>query len=743
LSEIPFFLKEMFSNESLVERQTFLRNPLDFTERSRCIASKMQFEMQKGKETLRDFEETNSDIEKNYTVKNKKIEDYFPPLEKVEARESSDDEDWKFDLETNSGFHLKPPLRRSARSRKRVVHSDFLRWNDNSEENVVDCEEFSPSIRSSDNSLSADLVNDSNNLYPLMKRRRKHIIEDVEESKSSDFFPSDSLEDPIFSSEKDYQGNRNSKKKKKTINTRKRKKSKGINGHSKLYEDEEEAGENEEDYFMDGLGTLEVDDPSCVYDMDEYDSDGKLVHKEGDSLNTETSSSSIGGSKFISIATAAAASASPVAPATAIITSRNRTNLATHSQEVVKKEAAISGESLSTNADNETSIGTNDSAQIVPSNKPNQITLFEEQLEKKRKPNIPQLIKKYSPVPMDSSGKPIMPIVLRGGLKITNLGTIVTDRPNFHSKRYIWPVGFRSERFYSSMTNIQAKCLYISEIVDNDIEPEFVVICPEDPENPIEIRRSTASGVWAEVARRYFEKRKGETGMVTNTQLSGPEMFGFGHPTIAKLIQEMPGAELCSQYVMQQFVPAGTRVKFTEDSSSNKETNGVISNVLSSSKRKKNSKSANISTSSSNGNYNGEEDSKRKRTLPDSLPEVSTKEENSSSETLPPYTRGSTCNPSIFTNVNSNDHSHDTAMNNNDNRNNGIGVKLGSSNENLDISRTFSNNPDRNVNFVQATQTIPTRKLSSLPGEIGVNIGTTDIGNEYQEEEVVEESGSL
>lgn len=40
------------------------------------------------------------------------------------------------------------------------------------------------------------------------------------------------------------------------------------------------------------------------------------------------------------------------------------------------------------------------------------------------------------------------------------------------------------------------------------------------------------------------------------TTVSGPEMFGFAHPTIAKLIQELPGAERCPRYCFQTFVPS-------------------------------------------------------------------------------------------------------------------------------------------------------------------------------------------
>jgi hypothetical protein len=44
------------------------------------------------------------------------------------------------------------------------------------------------------------------------------------------------------------------------------------------------------------------------------------------------------------------------------------------------------------------------------------------------------------------------------------------------------------------------------------------------------------------------------------------EMFGFAHPSIAKLIQEMPGAELCDKYIPQQFVPSSARIRLDEPS---------------------------------------------------------------------------------------------------------------------------------------------------------------------------------
>jgi hypothetical protein len=59
-------------------------------------------------------------------------------------------------------------------------------------------------------------------------------------------------------------------------------------------------------------------------------------------------------------------------------------------------------------------------------------------------------------VQRDASGAPLLPINLGPSLQIINLGTVDT-RKGFHSENYIWPIGFRSKRLYTSMLSNDAK----------------------------------------------------------------------------------------------------------------------------------------------------------------------------------------------------------------------------------------------------------------------------------------------
>lgn len=62
------------------------------------------------------------------------------------------------------------------------------------------------------------------------------------------------------------------------------------------------------------------------------------------------------------------------------------------------------------------------------------------------------------------------------------------------------------------------------------------------------------------MGKRINDLKEALTGKRMFTQLSGPEMFGFSHATIAKLIQEMPNANLCTTYVAPEYVPSHTGI---------------------------------------------------------------------------------------------------------------------------------------------------------------------------------------
>ncbi|KAI8056898.1 F/Y rich C-terminus-domain-containing protein [Syncephalis plumigaleata] len=145
--------------------------------------------------------------------------------------------------------------------------------------------------------------------------------------------------------------------------------------------------------------------------------------------------------------------------------------------------------------------------------------------------------RKVQPIPRDANGRPILPVQV-GILTIISLGTVVYDREAFHNERYIWPVGY---------TYPDKQTIYTCSVRDGVDGPKFYLEPEDQPDGVIEA--NTATGAWTTAVRLANRVRQREH----SNSASGPDYFGFSHPTIAMLIQELPEAEKCKNYVFQKF----------------------------------------------------------------------------------------------------------------------------------------------------------------------------------------------
>ncbi|KAI8389407.1 F/Y-rich N-terminus-domain-containing protein [Blakeslea trispora] len=167
--------------------------------------------------------------------------------------------------------------------------------------------------------------------------------------------------------------------------------------------------------------------------------------------------------------------------------------------------------------------------------------------KRSRSAKIPVKTRRVQPIERDADGKPKLPQQI-GVLTVHNLGTIVTDRPNFHNERYIFPVGYTVSRTYPSMVDPNSNTIITSTIVDDGSDcPRFHVTAADMPDEPI--IANSATGAWTVVVRRSNEIRNRDH----SNSASGPDYYGFKHPTIANLIQDLPGAKELKQYVWQNF----------------------------------------------------------------------------------------------------------------------------------------------------------------------------------------------
>ncbi|CAG8520664.1 14713_t:CDS:2 [Racocetra persica] len=158
--------------------------------------------------------------------------------------------------------------------------------------------------------------------------------------------------------------------------------------------------------------------------------------------------------------------------------------------------------------------------------------------------------KRIEPLPMNPDGTLKLPVTIGKGtneVTIYRIGHIVWDKEAYHTNRYIFPVGFMSKKQYLSAVDVTRRTTYTSEILDGGDTPIFQVTAEDQPGR--KFSASSSSGVWKKILDEINIQ-----GVPSKTHASGPEMLGLSHLGITKYIQELPGAEKCTKYVMQRWI---------------------------------------------------------------------------------------------------------------------------------------------------------------------------------------------
>ncbi|KAI8142704.1 hypothetical protein BJV82DRAFT_135533 [Fennellomyces sp. T-0311] len=183
---------------------------------------------------------------------------------------------------------------------------------------------------------------------------------------------------------------------------------------------------------------------------------------------------------------------------------------------------------------------------IMPTTPPNS---HAETTQSKQQPQqVSTAVRTYYDVDRDANGNYALPVEI-DSWTVVDLGTIVYDRPAYHNQRYIYPVNYTVRKWYRSMVDAKSDTQYTCRILDNGREPKFEVTADDCP---VTYSGPTPTTVWTIIVRRAFAIRNQEYGH----NPVGPDFFGLRKNTIAKMIQDLPNADKCSQYVWQTFEPA-------------------------------------------------------------------------------------------------------------------------------------------------------------------------------------------
>jgi len=146
----------------------------------------------------------------------------------------------------------------------------------------------------------------------------------------------------------------------------------------------------------------------------------------------------------------------------------------------------------------------------------------------------------------DENGNIVLPVGPIGGVTIESLGVIKNNK-DFVTAQYILPVGFRTSRMYPRLDNLDERTRWTQEIVEGPKGEPMFVLTPEEGCEKIEAKSATAA--WADVLKRAKAAREARGEVAKKTAISGPEFFGYSLPNLRLMIESLPGADACKDYV--------------------------------------------------------------------------------------------------------------------------------------------------------------------------------------------------
>jgi len=157
-----------------------------------------------------------------------------------------------------------------------------------------------------------------------------------------------------------------------------------------------------------------------------------------------------------------------------------------------------------------------------------------------------------------------------GALCVRRLGTIEHQHPDFHSERFIFPVGFQSRRIWWDHRRPGRRAVYTCEVdvasENGEVLPQFRIVGPEkskansaDEDKQLIIEAKSASEAWrrlAKTVRGHSVRNARRSGDGKDTfghemapfGLSGAHFFGFGHPEIVRKIEHLADVHRCLKY---------------------------------------------------------------------------------------------------------------------------------------------------------------------------------------------------
>uniref|UniRef100_A0A0L8H9Q3 Histone-lysine N-methyltransferase n=1 Tax=Octopus bimaculoides TaxID=37653 RepID=A0A0L8H9Q3_OCTBM len=139
-----------------------------------------------------------------------------------------------------------------------------------------------------------------------------------------------------------------------------------------------------------------------------------------------------------------------------------------------------------------------------------------------------------------------------GSLILHSVGQLLPHQiqtGKFHSRECIYPVGFKSSRFYWSMRQLHRRCRYVCSVHDKEGHPEFVLKIVEKGFEDVIIKDNSPKCVWMHVLEALQKMRKeAELVKIFPNFITGDDLFGLTEPSVVRVIESLPGTDLLQNY---------------------------------------------------------------------------------------------------------------------------------------------------------------------------------------------------
>ena len=149
-------------------------------------------------------------------------------------------------------------------------------------------------------------------------------------------------------------------------------------------------------------------------------------------------------------------------------------------------------------------------------------------------------------VEQSSPNAPALPLNLSSRVRILAWGRI---DPRFHNEKYMYPIGFVSERSFWSTKRSEDKVWYRNEILEKD--GALVFRCTSLETNVTCDSHSPTGAITPFLKEVEILKRRGSNKSAV-VRFSGPDWFGLYDSRVVAVLQKLPGVEQCTEYVVQQ-----------------------------------------------------------------------------------------------------------------------------------------------------------------------------------------------